>query len=477
MGKIVIIGAGLSGLAAGCLLARRGADVTILEANDTIGGCCATTTIDGFTFHDGAVYVAAPQVVDAAFARLGLDRRALVPLRSISTTFSVGLPGDIVVTIGSGPDVRVRGTTVDSVRLQRELTALVARWQPVLDLAVGRLATEPFSAWRAVRYGWKHLHKLAGTVASEIRRSISDEHVRAALSGTLLHMGVPPDRMPAASMVGLVTILNDGLFLPEGGMGSIPAALATAFHQSGGRLRCAAPVTRIITDGGRVVGVQLTGGERLDASAVISTASPMTTFTALIDSAQVPSSISRRIERARLSHRAISIQFGVKNRVNARALMEMTLPDMARQGEVVDQDPHAIRWPVYSVPTVALPELAPAGGSVIEMFVPVRPTVALGPFPESDKRVFAEAGARALRRFHEIDIAVTRLRTPADFRDQMHLYEGALYGLSPTVPPQQLFSAKSPIAGLFLAGQSTYPGYGVGPSMMSGIFAGEALLR
>ncbi len=58
----------------------------------------------------------------------------------------------------------------------------------------------------------------------------------------------------------------------------------------------------------------------------------------------------------------------------------------------------------------------------------------------------------------------------------MHLYRGALYGLSPAARPTELFPRRPPIGGLLLAGQSTYPGYGVGPSMMSGLFAATDLL-
>ena len=39
---VVIIGGGLSGLAAGALLARRGFAVRLFEANDKLGGSCAT---------------------------------------------------------------------------------------------------------------------------------------------------------------------------------------------------------------------------------------------------------------------------------------------------------------------------------------------------------------------------------------------------------------------------------------------------
>ncbi len=474
---MVIIGAGLSGLAAGCVLARRSVDVTILEANSKVGGCCATTTVEGFTFHDGAVYVAAPRLVDVAFDRLGLNRAALVPLRSISTMFAATLPNGAVVTIGAGPDVRVEGKAADPERLAADVRELLGRWRPVFEIAISRLAAQPFSLWRSLLYEWKHLPKLAGTVAFELRRSISDDDVRAALAGTLLHMGVAPDKMPAASIIGLVTMLTDGLLLPEGGMGRIPDTLADAFTKLGGHLRCDAPVSRIIINNGRVSGAQLKGGEAIDASAVISTASPMTTFTALVDPAKVPASPKRSVERARLSHRAISIQFGLRNYLQPRALMEMTIPDMERQVEVVDQDPRAIKWPVYSVPTMVLPHLAPPGGSVVEMFVPVRPEVASASFSESDKQAFAEAGMNALRRSHGVDVAAMRVRTPHEFRDDMHLYEGALYGLSPAVGPHELFGTRTPIRGLFLAGQSTYPGYGVGPSLISGIFAGEAITK
>jgi phytoene dehydrogenase-like protein len=52
-----------------------------------------------------------------------------------------------------------------------------------------------------------------------------------------------------------------------------------------------------------------------------------------------------------------------------------------------------------------------------------------------------------------------------------------LYGLSPAADPRELFPQRTPIAGLFQAGQTSYPGYGVAPAAMSGIFAAEALMK
>ena len=51
--NITIIGAGIGGLSAGCLLAKQGHEVTILEKNDSVGGKMNEITSDGFRFDTG----------------------------------------------------------------------------------------------------------------------------------------------------------------------------------------------------------------------------------------------------------------------------------------------------------------------------------------------------------------------------------------------------------------------------------------
>jgi len=69
----VVVGAGLSGLAASVALARQGIDVVLAEAGEAIGGCCSTVGEQGFTFNNGAVYVAVPALLRSGFSRLGMD--------------------------------------------------------------------------------------------------------------------------------------------------------------------------------------------------------------------------------------------------------------------------------------------------------------------------------------------------------------------------------------------------------------------
>lgn len=102
---VMIIGAGAAGLAAANLLARDGFNVSVLEANNKVGGCCATTTLDGYTFNDGAVFLAVIDILDHTFGRPGLNRAALLPLRKINRKSSTTLPDGTVVNLGEGLDL------------------------------------------------------------------------------------------------------------------------------------------------------------------------------------------------------------------------------------------------------------------------------------------------------------------------------------------------------------------------------------
>jgi C-3',4' desaturase CrtD len=59
MGKrVIVIGAGIGGLTAGALLARRGYQVKVYEQAGVVGGCASTFKRRGFTFDVGATQVA-----------------------------------------------------------------------------------------------------------------------------------------------------------------------------------------------------------------------------------------------------------------------------------------------------------------------------------------------------------------------------------------------------------------------------------
>lgn len=473
-----IIGGGVSGLAAGGLLARAGIQVKLFEANGKIGGCCATTNIGGYTFNDGALYLALPNMLDRVFAKIGLDRPSVLPLRKITAPQTTVLSNGDKVTFDDGLRVTVekKNGTVNEAILKKELDGMMTRWEPTLRLLTEDILVHPLSFSRILTKGWRHLPKFGGTVADELRRLFSDDSVRAAMSGVLLYTGLPPEKQPALSVLGLVTLFSDGFHLPEGGMGKVPEALSQAMLAHGGEIHLNTRVEKIVVRDGRVRGLEIRGQGLFEVDAVISSVSGMLTFGSLLDDTDSPRGLKHMAKEANLSHSAFSVQLGLRNRIEAPSHSHCFLPPMESQGDVFTPCDDGVKWLVYDTPTVTLPELAPVGGSVIEMYPPVQCDFPIDTWSEEKKEAVLEKAVEALSRVHKLDIAVKRLVSPKDFRDNLNLHRGAVYGLSPQVAPWNHFPHRTPIRGLYQTGQTTYPGYSVGRAATSGILVAEALM-
>ena len=92
--RVVVIGAGIGGLTAGALLARRGYSVLVLDQAFVPGGCASTFKRRGFTFDVGATQVAGLEpggIHQRIFAELEIDLPAATPCDPGCAVF---LPGE-----------------------------------------------------------------------------------------------------------------------------------------------------------------------------------------------------------------------------------------------------------------------------------------------------------------------------------------------------------------------------------------------
>ena len=482
MGKIKtvgVIGGGVSGLAAGGLLSREGLKVKLFEVNDKLGGCCANTILGGYTFNDGAGYLCLPGILDHVFEKLNLDRPSTLPLRKVKSHQTI-LPNGTVVFLGDKSKVKVsqRAGEVNTDRLRMELRKMLNKWEPLLRLYEDDLFVHPFLFSRLIARIWPHLHKLQGTVASELRKLFSDKAVQAALAGSLLFItGAPPQKTSVPMILSPVAILTEGFYLPEGGMGKIPEALSRSLRENGGELFLNAKVNRIRLKNGVVHGLEIEDQGLIEVDAIVSTVSGMVTFGSLLESGDLPRGMRQKVKKAPLAHKALSIQLGLSNVIEECGHSNSVFPMMNEQSKFFALREDEVKWFTYLVPTVTMPQLASRPGSIVEMFPAIRQDRPADDWDEKKTGRGVESGLQALSRRHRIDIAVKRVLSPKDFQNRMRLYKGAIYGLSGTADFRAQFPHASGIPGLYQAGQTTYPGFGVGPAAMSGIFAAETLLR
>ena len=477
---ILITGAGLAGLAAALRLARAGHRVVLLEAGPAHGGCCSTTEVDGFSFNNGAVYVAVPSLLRRAFADLGLDLDAEVPMSAIERPLESHLGDGSVVHLADAATSYVEGPRgTDRTQLLRQgLADLQRDWAPVYRALVDHVLPGGPSPWNALRHLGLHLPKMRGSIASLLRRRFPNPGIQAALGSLLLYAGLPPERLPASQIIGLLALLEEGFHLPHGGMGAISDALLRHALAAGAELRLDQRVDRIEVAGGAVTGLVLEHGGRIAASQVIATVPGFEVAERLLPPGAAPRRLARPARRAPLSHRAISIQLGCAEPAGVGSFIVNHVPALERHALMHEAQAAAPEWLSFTVPTRVLPGLAPAGRGIVECFAPVSGIASASEWTPEQTEIAVEHHLEGLRqRWPALSVETIRVIDPVGFRDRRHLYEGALYGVAPGTPPQQLFPRRPGIDGLYLAGQTTFPGYGVAPAALSGLQAAEALLH
>ena len=94
MSRIIVIGGGITGLAAAALLAREGNDVTLVEKQPNVGGRAGLWESDGFRFDTGPSWYLMPEVFDHFFKLMGTSAAEQLDLVKIDPGYRVFFEGN-----------------------------------------------------------------------------------------------------------------------------------------------------------------------------------------------------------------------------------------------------------------------------------------------------------------------------------------------------------------------------------------------
>lgn len=281
--RAIVIGAGIGGSALTLLLADAGIPATLLEKNRYIGGSCAGYVKQGFQVDFGThMFTRGPRgPLGEVLRRVGEPRAIeFLRTRNIAELRLPAAPGS----------ARILSIPVPS-QLHRSLPALLAfaatmEMKPIDLVEAGVLFTALLTMSDAEAESWDHR-----TVEQLIARYTKNPRVAGALSFLLgLYFVIPPWEVSAGEAVYCFKrmMLDNWLSYPAGGAKAIPTTYCRLAKGRGAEVHTRAPVRRILIEGGRVRGVELAGGKRLDADLVVSTSSVRTTVLHLCDTAALP---------------------------------------------------------------------------------------------------------------------------------------------------------------------------------------------
>lgn len=496
-GRIGIIGGGLGGLAAACVLAARGHAVTLFERNPWFGGKAAVLQEQGFRFDMGPTILTLPSVLRRIYAEAGQrleDQLTLVPCEpQWRSFFSDGNRLDLVAQqpkMARNLDALAPGSSAGYERF-------LAYSKTLHDLS------NRFFFWRSIGSLWDMFDlrslfqlnllrdvlrmKMGKTVAEAVRGHIADPRLAQMVDHFTQYVGSAPDQSPAV-LCGIAHMqTEEGIWYPRGGIGAIPEALARLAGALGVELRNDTGVRRILVDEAArtVTGVETDRGEQVPLAAVISNMDSVRTHRELLTGRA-----SQRFEKRRRYEAACS---GVVLYLG----LDRAYDHLAHHNFVFSRDAHEeFDW-IYRkgepapdptcyvcAPSRSDPDVAPAGGEALYVLVH---TPYLRPGHDWRKMLpgYREVILRKLAGTGAMPDIDSRIRfeahlTPQDIHNRYHVLNGAIYGLASHGRMTGAFKPanRSPdLHGLYLAGGAAHPGPGMPMVLMSGWIAADTLDR
>ncbi|WP_040821118.1 phytoene desaturase family protein [Nocardia jiangxiensis] len=279
--RVIVVGAGLSGLSAALHLTGAGRTVTVLERADHPGGRVGVYRGPDYEIDSGATVLTVPGLIDEALAAVGTDSASRgLRIHRLAPAYQARFADESVISVFSDPDEMAaevaRACGADEVARYRRLRAWLAR---IYGAAYGEFMDTNFdSPLDMVTIGRKRAALLElvragafGRLGPRVGRILRDERLARLFTFQALYAGMAPAQ--ALGVYGSIPHMDTclGVYFPEGGMRAVTAALAGAFTDAGGRLELGVEVTGIDYRDGRAHRVRTAAGT-YDCDAVVLTA-------------------------------------------------------------------------------------------------------------------------------------------------------------------------------------------------------------
>ena len=480
---VVVVGAGLGGLAAALHLVGAGRRVTVVEREQVPGGRCGVIADGGYRFDTGPTVLTMPDLVAGALHAVGEELGDWLTLHRLDPAyrarFADGTTIDVRADVHDMADEIARTCGgKDAAGWLRYVEFLRELYRIEMPHFIERNLDSP------LQLVGRPLARLAAMgafrrLAPKLAEYVDDERLRRVFSFQAMYAGLAPAQ--ALAIYAVITYMDcvEGVYFPAGGMHAVPRALAGAAQKHGVDFRYGTTVESVDVRDARARGVVTTDGERIPADVVVVNADLPTAYAELLPREYTP----RRVQRLRYSPSAVVLHAGSAARFDGLAhhtidfgsSWESTFDEIIEQGRVMS-DPSFL----LTTPTATDPSLAPDDRHTY---------YALFPAPNARGQV-DWVSQRAAYRDHmletlekrgyagfEAGIETEHLVTPADWRAR-GLAAGAPFAAAHTFGQTGPF--RSPtldrrIGNLVFCGSNAQPGVGVPMVLVSGRLAAERI--
>ncbi len=483
--NVVVVGAGLGGLAAACHLAGRGHEVTVLERERVPGGRAGLFEAEGFRIDTGPSVLTMKEILAATFAGAGQEMEDFLTLRAVDPIYRTTFADGSEIKVRHGRDAmteEIRSTcgAADAASFGRFCDYLTDLYRLELPHFIDRNFDSLFDLFKPSPLPLLKLVRLKGLsrLANVVNAYFDDPRLQRIFSFQSMYAGLSP--YEALALYCVITYMDtvEGVYFPVGGIHAVPRGLAAAATKAGAEFRYGVTVERVERGGaeGRATGVRLAGGEVVAADAVVLNPDLPVAYDELLPGVPRP----RVARKGHYSPSCALWMAGVRgslppeaehHNIHFGAAWEGAFDALMKQG-VLMPDPSIL----VSSPTHGDPGLAPEG--CVTLYV-------LEPTPNLDGRVdwakerdrFREGLIERVGRlgYPTGDVVVERFVDPTDWR-RLGMERGTPFAIAHNffqTGPFRPNNVTKAAPGVVFVGSSTVPGVGVPMVLLSGRLAAD----
>ncbi|UCC61963.1 MAG: phytoene desaturase [Anaerolineae bacterium] len=486
--SVIVVGAGLGGIATAAHLARNGYRVTVYEKNSIPGGRCGKLVRDGHHFDTGPTLFLMPEIFAQAFAGLGECMEDHLDLRRIDPTYHIHFDNGSTLALTS--DLKAMQAQLETIErgsfggylrylseghqhyrlskahlVERNFYSLPEYLCPKNLLLLLRL--------KALKRHFRH-----------VGRYFKDDRLKVAFTFQDMYVGLSPYEAPAVFSLLQYAELADGIWFPIGGMYRLVEALVSIAESAGAQFIYSTPVQKIDVDNGRVTGITLDDGQQIRADLVVANADLPYVYRHLLPD----EGLANRLERRKYTCSAIMFFWGVDKKCPELKAHNLFFTDDYRQSfDYIFKDHTLPDEPSFYLhaPARVDPSLAPDGQDTLVAVIPVG-HIDDATFQDWDA-IQKQARQSVLQRLSMIGISdlddhikFEVSRTPREWHSRYHLAKGATHGLSHNLMQMGYLRPRNRhgrYRNLYFVGASTHPGTGLPTVLVSARLVTERILQ
>ncbi len=478
--KVVIIGAGVGGLATACILGQAGYNVTIYEKNGQPGGRAGKFTDEGFTFDTGPSWYLMPDVFEHFFELLGEDVSKLLKLSRLDPSYRVFFKDKLFGAVDIVGDTTRDGDTLEALepgarnKLRNYLEKSTYQYNLALDqfLYKNYDSVTDFLTPHMLLQGLRM--NIFSTMQKYVSKHFSSVEVQKIMQYPLVFLGASPSKAPALYSLMSHIDFNQGVSYPEGGIYRLVETLVDLAKDRGTTIVYNAPVDTITVKNGQAKGVRLEDGASIAADIVISNADIVHTEQKLLKS-QDRSYSDRYFSKRVMAPGALLLYLGV----------EKEYPNLRHHNLVFSQDWSANfnaifktkKWPADPSFYVCNPNktdktVAPKKHENLFVLVPLPASTS---YSDKDLENYTSWILATMERVMHLDglrdaIVYKKIVCCKDFQQQFNSYCGSALGFAHTLRQTAAFrpsNQSKKVSNLYYVGAGTAPGIGLPMCLIS----------